>query len=347
MRMVVRFLGRDMRHPEVGMKALQEALEELGKMLPITVDQQPRMEGRQLFALVRLAKGAKLPSERANGAARADATDATGAEAPPAAPAAPAGLGAPAAPAAPVARRPRPLRRLSPPFPLRLATRRPLSRSHPASRRDGGDGGDAGDAGDAGRAGQGRFLTGSRAPSSTDGRLAEPSTSASGPSDPPLGMALGPLRGVYHVPSYAAGGAPGRPRPGRRPPRRRRSRRFPLLLLVLAAAAAGGAFLWRVSEGDPVWWLTHATPPEVAAAPPEGPARGTVSVRVDVSPDGRAALVAGTVDGAPLTLPAAPPRGGAAGVDLAIDTAALPDGRHVLRLERPTARCVAIGWCRR
>ena len=47
-RMVVRFLGRDMRHPEVGMKALQEALAELGKMLPITVDQQPRMEGRQL-----------------------------------------------------------------------------------------------------------------------------------------------------------------------------------------------------------------------------------------------------------------------------------------------------------
>lgn len=58
-RMVVRFLGRDMRHPEVGMRALQQALEELGAAVPITVDQQPRMEGRQLFALVRLAKGAK------------------------------------------------------------------------------------------------------------------------------------------------------------------------------------------------------------------------------------------------------------------------------------------------
>lgn len=65
-RMVVRFLGRDMRHPEVGMEALQNALQVLGEKVPITVDQQPRMEGRQLFALVRLAKGAK-PSEKASG----------------------------------------------------------------------------------------------------------------------------------------------------------------------------------------------------------------------------------------------------------------------------------------
>ena len=56
-RMVVRFLGRDMRHPEVGMATLQEALKVLGERVSITVDQQPRMEGRQLFALVRLAKG--------------------------------------------------------------------------------------------------------------------------------------------------------------------------------------------------------------------------------------------------------------------------------------------------
>jgi translation initiation factor IF-3 len=70
-RLVVRFLGRDMRHPEVGMKALQDALEELGKKVPITVDQQPRMEGRQLFALVRLARGAKLP-EKATAPVRPD-----------------------------------------------------------------------------------------------------------------------------------------------------------------------------------------------------------------------------------------------------------------------------------
>lgn len=70
-RLVVRFLGRDMRHPEVGMSALQEALAELQGMVPVTVDQQPRMEGRQLFALVRMAKGAKLPekaAERPSGA---------------------------------------------------------------------------------------------------------------------------------------------------------------------------------------------------------------------------------------------------------------------------------------
>jgi translation initiation factor IF-3 len=91
-RLVVRFLGRDMRHPEVGMKTLQDALEVLGKLVPITVDQQPRMEGRQLFALVRLVKGAKV-AERVNGAAgaaraeRADASPAPAASAPDGAPA--------------------------------------------------------------------------------------------------------------------------------------------------------------------------------------------------------------------------------------------------------------------
>jgi translation initiation factor IF-3 len=58
-RMVVRFLGRDMRHPEVGLAALNSALEELGKKVAITVDSAPRMEGRQMVALVKLAKGAK------------------------------------------------------------------------------------------------------------------------------------------------------------------------------------------------------------------------------------------------------------------------------------------------
>jgi len=105
-RLVVRFLGRDMRHPEVGMRALQEALAELGKMVPITVDQQPRMEGRQLFALVRLAKGAKLPEK--SSAARTDEKPEKGADVDPdavpvSAPAA-AAVPAPAAPsAAPVA----------------------------------------------------------------------------------------------------------------------------------------------------------------------------------------------------------------------------------------------------
>jgi murein DD-endopeptidase MepM/ murein hydrolase activator NlpD len=142
------------------------------------------------------------------------------------------------------------------------------------------------------------------------------------------------LRGVHRVPSYVARGAPAGYRSARRPPRRRRGRALPLLLLTLAAlAAAGWASLWRASEGDPIWWLTQATPPALTAVPPEGPRRGTVSVRVDVRPAGRAALVAGAVDGAPLSLPTPPPGGGATAVELAIDTAALPDGRHVLRLE--------------
>jgi hypothetical protein len=55
-----------MRHPEVGMRALEQALELLRTKLAVTVDQQPRMEGRQLFALVRVAKGAKAPDKKAN-----------------------------------------------------------------------------------------------------------------------------------------------------------------------------------------------------------------------------------------------------------------------------------------
>src|SRR5207244_7030067 len=38
-RLVVRFLGRDMRHPEVGMKTLQEALKVLGDRVTIAVGQ--------------------------------------------------------------------------------------------------------------------------------------------------------------------------------------------------------------------------------------------------------------------------------------------------------------------
>jgi translation initiation factor IF-3 len=71
-RMVVRFLGRDMRHPEVGRRALDQALEILGAKLPITADHSPRMEGRQMVALVRLAKGAK-PAEKPGDKAPRDA----------------------------------------------------------------------------------------------------------------------------------------------------------------------------------------------------------------------------------------------------------------------------------
>ncbi|HEX2032683.1 MAG TPA: translation initiation factor IF-3 [Chloroflexota bacterium] len=108
-RMVVRFLGRDMRHPEVGMQALQEALAELGERVPITVVQQPRMEGRQLFTLVHLAKGAKVADKGGNGAKgqrtegnNAQAPAATEVSAPPAVePVAPAAsLGDQASPAA-------------------------------------------------------------------------------------------------------------------------------------------------------------------------------------------------------------------------------------------------------
>jgi len=74
-RMVVRFLGRDMRHPEVGKAALDQALEALGKLIPIQVDAAARMEGRQMVALVRLAKGVKVAPRPEKPAAPAEATN--------------------------------------------------------------------------------------------------------------------------------------------------------------------------------------------------------------------------------------------------------------------------------
>ncbi|HEU5314800.1 MAG TPA: translation initiation factor IF-3 [Chloroflexota bacterium] len=106
-RMVVRFLGRDMRHPEVGLAALNSALEELGKKIPIQVDSAPRMEGRQMVALVKLAKGAKAALKPAPATAAAAPAAETAAPAPaeavaPAgAPPAEAGAEAPVEPAVP------------------------------------------------------------------------------------------------------------------------------------------------------------------------------------------------------------------------------------------------------
>ena len=106
-RMVVRFLGRDMRHPEVGLAALNSALEELGKKIAITVDSAPRMEGRQMVALVRVAKGAKavpkpvtVTPAGAEPAASVQAEPLAGAPAIPAEPEAPAEQPEPALPAA-------------------------------------------------------------------------------------------------------------------------------------------------------------------------------------------------------------------------------------------------------
>jgi translation initiation factor IF-3 len=87
-RMVVRFLGRDMRHPEVGLAALNSALEELGKKIAIQVDSSPRMEGRQMVALVRLVKGAKTPTNTKAVAAAPSASVAPTAESAPTAEAA-------------------------------------------------------------------------------------------------------------------------------------------------------------------------------------------------------------------------------------------------------------------
>jgi murein DD-endopeptidase MepM/ murein hydrolase activator NlpD len=89
------------------------------------------------------------------------------------------------------------------------------------------------------------------------------------------------------------------------------------------------------------WWLFTTHPPTIEADVPPGPLRGALIVPVDVRPAGRVALLAVAVDGAPLG-PAArlpsPPAGAAAAagagrLTFAVDTAAVPDGTHRLRLE--------------
>ncbi len=137
-----------------------------------------------------------------------------------------------------------------------------------------------------------------------------------------------------------------------RPARRQRSRRplvlAPLLILGLLVCTAGAAGVaWRTGYlEEAVWWLTNATPPVLDSPAPAGPQRGAFEVPVALTPEGRAFLVAATLDGAPLTIPASsstaaspqrPGRGGDAGTEaplrLTLDTAALPDGHHTLRVE--------------
>jgi murein DD-endopeptidase MepM/ murein hydrolase activator NlpD len=134
------------------------------------------------------------------------------------------------------------------------------------------------------------------------------------------------------VPSYAT------PFPtGRRPAGRRSA--LPRLALAAGVAAlllVGGAALLRVSDGDPRWWLLNDSPPVVVASAPNGPNLGSVVVDVAVRPAGRAALTATTLDGAPWPLPPPVTAGDGRPQEtqrLEIDTTALPDGRHVLRLE--------------
>ena len=53
----VKFKGREMAHPELGQKVLQEALGLLGEAA--AVEREPKFEGRKLSMIVGRGKGAK------------------------------------------------------------------------------------------------------------------------------------------------------------------------------------------------------------------------------------------------------------------------------------------------
>lgn len=56
-KLTVKFRGREMAHQDLGYKVLQEALTLLGDK--VTVDKEPKMEGRKLSMIVGKSKGGK------------------------------------------------------------------------------------------------------------------------------------------------------------------------------------------------------------------------------------------------------------------------------------------------
>lgn len=56
-KLTVKFKGREMAHPELGHKVLQEAMAELGER--VAVEREPRFEGRRLSIIVAKSKGGK------------------------------------------------------------------------------------------------------------------------------------------------------------------------------------------------------------------------------------------------------------------------------------------------
>ncbi|MBI3972294.1 MAG: peptidoglycan DD-metalloendopeptidase family protein [Chloroflexi bacterium] len=155
--------------------------------------------------------------------------------------------------------------------------------------------------------------------------------------------------------------------------RRPRGRNGGAGALAAAAAAAAVAAVALMAAGlvasgageAVVWWLFNAQPPAITAQALAGPRRGTLEVPVDVRPAGRAGLATVQVDGAEIDRAHAAAAGGAGAAPtthravwwarlwyvlvrrdgpiggeteassaaVRIDTTALADGRHTLRLE--------------
>lgn len=63
-KLTVKFKGREMTHPELGHKVLQEALAGLGEKA--VVEREPKFEGRRLSMIVAKSKGGKVHEQNEN-----------------------------------------------------------------------------------------------------------------------------------------------------------------------------------------------------------------------------------------------------------------------------------------
>lgn len=63
-KLTVKFKGREMSHPELGHKVLNQVLQLLGAK--ITVDREPKFEGRKLSVILGKVKHAKAENEKVN-----------------------------------------------------------------------------------------------------------------------------------------------------------------------------------------------------------------------------------------------------------------------------------------
>lgn len=63
-KLTVKFKGREMTHPELGHKVLQEALKLLGEQA--AVEREPRFEGRRLSIIVTKSRGGKKDGQDEN-----------------------------------------------------------------------------------------------------------------------------------------------------------------------------------------------------------------------------------------------------------------------------------------
>ena len=63
-KLTVKFKGREMSHPELGHKVLNQVLQLLGKKA--TVEREPKFEGRKLSLIVGRIKHAKAENEKVN-----------------------------------------------------------------------------------------------------------------------------------------------------------------------------------------------------------------------------------------------------------------------------------------